>query len=447
VGKTFEMHALRKDGMEISVDISLSAVPLREGWYAIGILRDVTDKKRAEEELLRAKEAAEEASRLKGEFLANMSHEIRTPMNGVIGMAELLMDTELTGEQRDYVHTVKSSADSLMAIINDILDFSRIESRELDMESVIFSLRDAIRDILQPLIVQAGEKGLELAHTFSPDVPDAVVGDPGRLRQIIVNLVGNAVKFTDRGKVALSVTCEERDQDWALLHFTVSDTGIGIPSEMKQKIFESFTQADASLTRRYGGTGLGLSISARLVELLGGRIWVESEVGRGSVFHFTTRLGLQKGSPVRQIPRKTANPEGLHVLVVEASPVNRRIAVGMLEKRGHAVVAAANGKEALAALDASGERPFDLILMDVQMPEMDGMEATARIREKEKGWGRHIPIIALTAHAMKEDREACIKKDMDGYVSKPLKAEELVAAMEQVVGLKPETVSCDGAEK
>ena len=438
VGKTFEMHALRKDGMEISVAISLSAVPLREGWYSIGILRDVTDKKRAEEELLRAKEAAEEANRLKGEFLANMSHEIRTPMNGVIGMTELLMDTELTGEQRDYVHTVKSSADSLMTIINDILDFSRIEARELDIESVNFALRDSLGDIMQTFALQAGEKGLELAHEVSSDVPDSVVGDPGRLRQIIVNLLGNAVKFTDRGKVILSVTREDGDEDGALLHFTVTDTGIGIPPEMRKKIFESFTQADASLTRRYGGTGLGLTISARLVVLLGGRIWVESEVGRGSVFHFTARLGLRKGSPVSRISGKTANPEGLHVLVVEDSAVNRRIAVGMLEKRGHAVVTAANGKEALAVLEAGGQRPFDLILMDVQMPEMDGIEATACIREKEKDTGRHLPIIALTAHAMREDREACIKAGMDGYVSKPLKANELIGAMDELIRPRPE---------
>ena len=439
VGETFEMHALRKDGMEISVAISLSAVPLREGWYAIGILRDVTDKKRAEEELLRAKEAAEEANRLKGEFLANMSHEIRTPMNGVIGMTELLMDTELTGEQREYVHTVKSSADSLMTIINDILDFSRIEARELDVESINFALRDSLGDIMQTFALQAGEKELELLYEVSSDVPDAVVGDPGRLRQIIVNLVGNAVKFTDRGKVVLSVTCEGREEDAARLHFTVTDTGIGIPPEMREKIFESFSQADASLTRRYGGTGLGLTISARLVELLGGRIWVESEVGRGSVFHFTVRLGLRKGSPVRQLPGKPANPEGLRVLLVEDNAVNRRIAVGMLEKRGHTVVTAVNGKEALAALEAGGERSFELVLMDVQMPEMDGVEATACIREKEKGTGRHIPIIALTAHAMKGDREACIKAGMDGYVSKPLKADELIEAMEELIVPRPES--------
>jgi PAS domain S-box-containing protein len=586
LGKTLELHALRKDGMEISVSLSLSAVLLRQAWHAIGVLRDITDKKRAEEELLRAKDAAEEASRLKSEFLANMSHEIRTPMNGVIGMAELLMDTELSREQGECVQAVKSSAEALMTIINDILDFSKIEARKLEIESVNFNLRDSLGDILHTLTHRAADKGLELACDIHPDVPDAVVGDPGRLRQIIVNLVGNAIKFTDEGEVVVSVAVSEQGEDETSLRFTVTDTGIGIAPENRKRIFESFTQADASTTRRYGGTGLGLTISARLVELMGGRIRVESEVGRGSVFHFTVRLGLRKGSPVSQIPEKLANLQGLPVLVVDdnatnrrileemlgswrmrpataeggltalemlaearekgepfrllildvnmplmdgfevaerirvqpgygespimvltssgmrgdatrcrelgisayltkpvkqsslldaimtvlgttepegATPplvtqhtlretlcplrillaednaVNRRIAVGMLEKRGHTVVVSANGKEALAALEAEGERPFDLIIMDVQMPEMDGIEATALIREKEKGNGRRIPIIALTAHAMKGDRDICINAGMDGYVSKPLRANELLAAMEQVVGLHPET--------
>ncbi|HEV2388879.1 MAG TPA: PAS domain S-box protein [Candidatus Acidoferrales bacterium] len=432
--KPFEYETLRQDGSTIVVEAAPCLRRDRQGQPIgfHGIVRDITERKQAEKELARAKEAAETANKAKSGFLATMSHEIRTPMNGILGMTELVLDTGLTEEQRECLGLVKSSAESLLSLINDILDFSRIEAGRLDLESIPFDLRPSLDEAMKSLSYRAQQKGLELIYDVRPDVPEKLVGDPTRIRQVLVNLVGNALKFTEKGEILVTVGAQASEPEpggGVGLEFAVADTGIGIPPDKHRRIFNPFSQADESMTRKYGGTGLGLTVCFRLVEEMGGRIWVESEPGKGSTFRFTLRLQAQNPSSEAPVAVPPELLRDMPVLVVDDNSTNRRVLGGMLLRWGMKPVGVESGKAALEALDCARREghAFPLVLLDGQMPEMDGFAVAERIQQDPELAG--MAVVMLTSAGRMGDAARCRELNISSHLTKPVRSGELLEAI------------------
>lgn len=397
--------------------------------------REIEERKRVEQELIQAKEMALQASEGKSEFLATMSHEIRTPLHGIMGMTEILLSMPLANEQKSHLTMIQASGQTLMSLINDILDFSKIEAGKLSLTAEPMELREHVSNIMHVLEHGIQDKPITLTYQVAPEVPNALMADPVRFGQIITNLVSNALKFTDEGAVTLSIGLESHTPEDVTLHCTVTDTGIGLMPEQQKLIFEPFTQVDGSLARRYPGTGLGLSITSQLVSMMGGHIWVDSEWGKGSVFHYTVRLARANGHLSNTIieppaPMDAGPAATFNILLAEDNEINQVVALHILNAAGHHVEVALNGKVALEKLQ---ENSFDVVLMDIHMPEMDGFQATQAIRQQETNTGNHMPIIALTANARNDDKERCLKAGMDAYLSKPFRSEELLSTLYSVV--------------
>lgn len=436
------LSPLPQTGNSTPLEWSVTSWDTGSGLHYGSIFRDISERCRFEEQLVAARDAATASANAKAEFLANMSHEIRTPMHGILGMTELLLATEMTSQQREYVELTRNSAEGLLRLINDLLDFSKMEARKLNLEQAPFHLRQTLQGALQPQMVQARQRNVALTLDVDPELPETLIGDSLRWCQVVLNLVGNALKFTASGSIGITLKMLERSGTRLQLQCSVRDTGVGIPEDKLSHIFEAFTQADSSTTRQFGGTGLGLSICTQLVHLMQGIIWAESQIGQGSAFHFTVWLDCPQAEmsqavvqaiPVVRSGAQDASMQALNILLVEDNLVNQKFALAVLSSAGHALTLARNGQE---AVDHAREQGFDLILMDIQMPVMDGFEATRRIRRM----GCTTPIIAMTAHAMGGLRDMCLETGMNDYVSKPIRASvllEKLSGIRQAVSDKP----------